>query len=129
MLRNEATPEASLAAILDRSRFGMAIAAMTRMIATTIKSSIREKPFCSLIVCHPGSKPLVLMPEHRYFGEQSPCQSPSFSSEQAGQGSWNCLIINSLKDCKACRVDLMLRSTRPRANDNLRRSYSTITDT
>src|SRR5438270_14043783 len=29
----------------DRSRFGIAIAAMIRMIATTISSSISEKPF------------------------------------------------------------------------------------
>jgi hypothetical protein len=30
----------------ERSKFGIAIAAMIKMIATTIKSSIREKPFC-----------------------------------------------------------------------------------
>jgi hypothetical protein len=29
----------------ERSRFGMAIAAMIKMIATTINNSIREKPF------------------------------------------------------------------------------------
>ncbi len=61
-LRNEATAEASLAAILDRNRFGIAIAAMIRMIATTIKSSIREKPFCSLTVCSPWKLNPVLMP-------------------------------------------------------------------
>ena len=46
MLRTEPTAEDSLAAILARSRFGMAIAAMIRMIATTISNSINEKPFC-----------------------------------------------------------------------------------
>src|SRR5437763_528309 len=30
----------------DRSRFGMAMAAIIRMMATTISSSISEKPFC-----------------------------------------------------------------------------------
>src|SRR6266852_2433770 len=40
------TAEDSFAAIRDRIKFGMAMAAMIRMIATTIKSSIREKPFC-----------------------------------------------------------------------------------
>jgi hypothetical protein len=46
IVRTEPTAEDSLAAIFERSKLGMAIAAMIRMIATTIKSSIREKPFC-----------------------------------------------------------------------------------
>src|SRR5438034_1973660 len=46
IVRTDPTAEDSLAAIFERSKFGMAIAAMIRMIATTIKSSIREKPFC-----------------------------------------------------------------------------------
>src|SRR5258708_6620031 len=45
MVRIEPTAEASLAAIRERSRFGMAMAAMIRMIATTISNSISEKPF------------------------------------------------------------------------------------
>ena len=49
MVRIEPTAEASLAEILARIRFGMAIAAMIRMIATTIRSSISEKPFCFFI--------------------------------------------------------------------------------
>src|SRR5438270_5024165 len=48
--RTEAAAEDSLAAILARSRFGMAIAAMIKMIATTISSSINEKPFCLRIL-------------------------------------------------------------------------------
>ena len=40
------TADASLAEIFALIKFGIAIAAMIRMIATTIKSSIREKPFC-----------------------------------------------------------------------------------
>src|ERR1035437_10763663 len=47
-VRSEATAEASLAAILERSKFGFAIAAMIRIIATTISNSINEKPFCLL---------------------------------------------------------------------------------
>src|SRR5579863_8142089 len=46
MVRTDATADDSFAAILARSRFGMAIAAMIRIIATTINSSIKEKPFC-----------------------------------------------------------------------------------
>jgi len=49
-LRIELTEEASLAAMRARSRFGMAIAAMIRIIATTISNSINEKPFCLRII-------------------------------------------------------------------------------
>ena len=57
-VRSEPTAEAWLAAILARSRFGMAIAAIIRMIATTIKSSISENPFCLFrIVCFSRKMP------------------------------------------------------------------------
>jgi len=46
--RREPTAEDSLAAIFERSKFGIAIAAMIKMIATTMSSSIREKPFLLL---------------------------------------------------------------------------------
>src|SRR5207248_6830922 len=49
MVRSDPTADASLAAIFDLIRFGMAIAAMIRMIATTIRSSISEKPLCFFI--------------------------------------------------------------------------------
>src|SRR6202008_1485819 len=55
MLRTEPTAEDSLALILARSRFGIAIAAMIRMIATTISNSISEKPFCLRISFLPFS--------------------------------------------------------------------------
>jgi len=45
MVRMEPTAEASLAAMRERSRLGMAMAEMIRMMATTIRSSMREKPF------------------------------------------------------------------------------------
>jgi hypothetical protein len=48
-VRREPTAEASFAAIRDRRRFGIAMAAMIRMIATTISNSIRENPFCFFI--------------------------------------------------------------------------------
>jgi hypothetical protein len=50
IVRMEPTAEASLAAIRDRRRFGIAIAAMIRIIATTISNSISEKPFCFFIL-------------------------------------------------------------------------------
>jgi hypothetical protein len=49
IVRIEPTADASLAAMRDRRRLGIAIAAMIRMIATTISNSISEKPFCFFI--------------------------------------------------------------------------------
>jgi hypothetical protein len=46
MVRIEATADDSFAAMRARSKLGMAMAAMIRMIATTISNSISEKPFC-----------------------------------------------------------------------------------
>src|SRR5271168_65817 len=46
MVRNDPTADVSLAAMRERNRFGMAMAAMMRMMATTINSSMRENPFC-----------------------------------------------------------------------------------
>src|SRR5262245_5723252 len=46
MVRIELTAEDSLAAMRARSKLGIAMAAMIRMIATTINNSINEKPFC-----------------------------------------------------------------------------------
>src|SRR4029077_17669082 len=57
MVRTDATADDSLAAMRARSKFGIAIAAMIRMIATTISSSISEKPFCFRI----SKFPLVLI--------------------------------------------------------------------
>jgi hypothetical protein len=45
IVRVEPTADASFAAIRARSKFGIAIAAMIRMMATTISSSMSEKPF------------------------------------------------------------------------------------
>src|ERR1700732_881644 len=49
-VRSEPTAEDWLAEIFARNKLGMAMAAITRMIATTIKSSISEKPFCLRMV-------------------------------------------------------------------------------
>src|SRR5579871_72428 len=54
MVRTEATADDSLAAMRARSKFGIAIAAMIRMMATTISSSISEKPFCFRISFFPS---------------------------------------------------------------------------
>src|SRR5208282_1030169 len=48
--RIEPTAEASLAAMRERSRFGMAMAAMIKMMATTINNSISEKPLFVLFI-------------------------------------------------------------------------------
>src|SRR3954447_133406 len=50
MVRIELTADDSFAAIRARSRLGIAIAAMIKMIATTISNSIKEKPFCFRII-------------------------------------------------------------------------------
>ena len=49
IVRTEPTAEDSFAAIFERSKLGIAMAAMIKMIATTIKSSIREKPLCFIL--------------------------------------------------------------------------------
>src|SRR5947209_6757322 len=49
MVRTEPTADDSFAAILERSKLGMAIALIIKIIATTISNSMREKPLCLLI--------------------------------------------------------------------------------
>ena len=61
MVRIELTADDSLAAIRARSKLGMAIAAMIRMIATTISNSISEKPFCFRISLVPLSDFKILV--------------------------------------------------------------------
>src|SRR5579864_7828404 len=73
MLRTEPTAEDSLALILARSRFGIAIAAMIKMIATTISNSINEKPFC-LRILFPSS----------WFCRSGPCGPPLNSDLNLG---------------------------------------------
>jgi hypothetical protein len=51
IVRKLETAEAWFAAILDFNMFGIAIAAIIKMIATTIKSSIRENPRSLLMPC------------------------------------------------------------------------------
>jgi hypothetical protein len=58
-VRIDATADDSFAAIRARSKFGIAIAAMIRMIATTMSSSIRESlyvfAFSGITPSHSGS--------------------------------------------------------------------------
>ena len=51
IVRSELTAEASLAEIRARSKFGIAIAAIIKMMATTMSNSISEKPFCLCFMC------------------------------------------------------------------------------
>src|ERR1700726_1029389 len=60
MVRIELAADDSFAAVRSRSRFGIAIAAMIRIIATTISNSISEKPFCF---------PMFLFPLSKYISE------------------------------------------------------------
>jgi hypothetical protein len=46
MVRSELTADAWFAAMRAFIKFGMAIAAITNMIATTISNSMRENPRC-----------------------------------------------------------------------------------
>jgi hypothetical protein len=55
MVRSEPTADASLAAILERSNLGMAIAAMIKMIATTISNSISVNPLSRFFMASPVS--------------------------------------------------------------------------
>jgi hypothetical protein len=56
------TAEASLADIRELIRFGIAMAAMIRIIATTIRSSMRENPFCLLFIDVPRKPTLYSGP-------------------------------------------------------------------
>jgi len=56
IVRIEPTADASLAAIRERSKFGIAIAAMIKIIATTISNSISEKPDSLALVMSLSSK-------------------------------------------------------------------------
>src|SRR4030081_2374261 len=82
--RIEATADDSFAAMRARSRFGMAIAAMIKMIATTISSSISEKPFCCRI--------LMILPVARYFAapeylfHHGPAEAPSYQGQTGSFG-------------------------------------------
>ena len=51
MVRVEPAAAESLAAMRARKRFGIAIAAMIRMMATTINNSMSEKPLCFRMEC------------------------------------------------------------------------------
>src|SRR6266478_5656747 len=64
MVRIDATADDSFAAIRARNRFGIAIAAMIRMMATTISNSISEKPFCFRIQNCPLPLGRVFLNDH-----------------------------------------------------------------
>src|SRR5205814_8418082 len=75
MFFTEPTAEDSLALIRARSRFGMAMAAIIRMIATTISNSISEKPFClrmSLSTLIPLASAVSIDPSRALFALYPP---------------------------------------------------------
>src|SRR5579863_1403019 len=80
MVRSELTADASLAEIRARSKFGMAIAAMIRIIATTIKSSMREKPFSELRIIF----------------------SPVSSQEPCGGSLWHTVMQRGFQTARGC---------------------------
>jgi hypothetical protein len=78
IVRIEPTADASLAAIRDRRRLGIAIAAMIRMIATTISNSISEKPFCFFIFNYLLESVRVFSARARGTIRQGRCHSARF---------------------------------------------------
>src|ERR1700685_1929189 len=88
MVRIEATADDSLAAMRARSRFGIAIAAMIRMMATTISSSISEKPFCFFILLYFSKSESLSASGAAGLGTlnllHSPCQKKILNREDAG---------------------------------------------
>jgi hypothetical protein len=69
----------SLASILDRSKLGTAMAAMIRMIATTISSSIKENPFCL------GIEEFSSLGFPAFLDATFPCRHLHFDSHVAGR--------------------------------------------
>src|SRR5580704_10135318 len=72
-VRSAATADASLADILERIKFGIAMAAMIKIIATTINNSINEKPFCCSFICPILQR--IRVPTHIFFGSRSLAKS------------------------------------------------------
>jgi hypothetical protein len=71
IVRIEPTEEASLAAIRDLRRLGIAMAAMIKIIATTINNSISENPFCFAVpfssnIVLPGCMPILKQVDDRF---------------------------------------------------------------
>ena len=91
IVRSEPAAEDSLADILARIRFGIAMAAMIRMIATTISNSMSEKPF-----------PLLLFGFDLVSSPQS--FNSSFLATQPGVFCFNLCLVLAL----STTVDLLI---------------------
>ena len=62
MLRSDATAEESLACMRARNKLGIAMAEIINMIATTIRSSINEKPLAfGVVLVGPA---IIKIPRH-----------------------------------------------------------------
>src|ERR1700674_3738561 len=113
MVRREPTADASFAAIRDRRRFGMAMAAMIRMIATTISSSIREKPFCFFIMLDLLEKFYGARAHRTYRKPETNVETAAARCSLLRSG----LIINTLMKLPRPR----LRASLPKNGQNLLR--------
>ena len=88
MVRTELAADDSLAEMRARNKFGMAMAAIIRIIATTIKSSIRENPACDGILriglwpCIPGFMVAISWPMLR-------CKVLFFKQLEYNNLKWN----------------------------------------
>lgn len=82
MVRIDPTADASLADMRARSRFGIAMAARVRMIATTISNSMREKPLLAvLLLLRKAFKPENLLVNYSRIGIVSKLYMNSLSSD------------------------------------------------
>src|ERR1700704_2406314 len=108
----------SLAAIRARSRFGIAMAAMIRMIATTISNSISEKPFCFRIIVCPrlrlvcdGRLTISLvtialsLPEKCDESDARLCRQALPFRLLAGRGSLSRVVIDLNLTLHGCSID------------------------
>src|SRR5260370_26548756 len=82
MDRTLATAEASLADMREARKLGMAIAAMIKMIATTIRSSISENPACLFLI--EGSQ-TENSPLSSDFSQRFPIQEGAFAGPNSGR--------------------------------------------
>src|SRR4029077_8913823 len=92
MVRTDATADDSLAAMRARRRFGIAIAAMIRMIATTINNSISEKPFCFFIFslgCFQPAIDFLAQLSAGFFNPTVRMQQATFRAQQGATRNCN----------------------------------------
>ena len=85
MVRMVLAAAESFAATRERSKFGMAMAAMIRMMATTISSSINEKPFCLRICENLSSSGIISLVNLLVFSGKLSSESCLLNMQISGQ--------------------------------------------